>query len=238
MNSPLHKLKSSSKTRTTALHKAFLAAGLLSGAGLSSIVFAAPASAANCFDGTFATLGDATLWAGGVAGVCTDKTYTFGTSFYTNFLATDKVNISTVFDDHLVTITSDSGGWVGGTYTFDYSVASTGQWFSKYGSGITAPPDKVGNYKVSGAATLPTFAIATLPAANSLMVPYLPGVISDTFTTTLTVGPGAGNYVTQINSVLTQYSPGTDVPGPLPLLGAGAAFGFSRRIRSRIKASV
>jgi len=27
----------------------------------------------------------------------------------------------------------------------------------------------------------------------------------------------------------------TRVPGPLPLLGAGAAFGFSRRIRSRIK---
>ena len=27
----------------------------------------------------------------------------------------------------------------------------------------------------------------------------------------------------------------TSVPGPLPLLGAGAAFGFSRRIRSRIK---
>lgn len=27
------------------------------------------------------------------------------------------------------------------------------------------------------------------------------------------------------------------VPGPLPLLGAGAAFGFSRRLRSRIKAS-
>ena len=27
----------------------------------------------------------------------------------------------------------------------------------------------------------------------------------------------------------------TEVPGPLPLLGAGAAFGFSRRIRNRIK---
>jgi len=27
----------------------------------------------------------------------------------------------------------------------------------------------------------------------------------------------------------------SSVPGPLPLLGAGAAFGFSRRIRSRIK---
>ena len=27
------------------------------------------------------------------------------------------------------------------------------------------------------------------------------------------------------------------VPGPLPLLGAGAAFGFSRRLRSRIRRS-
>jgi hypothetical protein len=42
MNSPLHKLKSSSKTRTTALNKDFLAAGLLSGAAYSSIVFEAP----------------------------------------------------------------------------------------------------------------------------------------------------------------------------------------------------
>ena len=28
---------------------------------------------------------------------------------------------------------------------------------------------------------------------------------------------------------------GTDVPGPLPLLGAGAAFGWSRRLRQRVK---
>jgi len=34
------------------------------------------------------------------------------------------------------------------------------------------------------------------------------------------------------------WSTPTDVPGPLPLLGAAAAFGFSRRIRNRIKASV
>jgi hypothetical protein len=27
------------------------------------------------------------------------------------------------------------------------------------------------------------------------------------------------------------------VPGPLPILGAGAAFGLSRKLRSRIKAS-
>ena len=31
--------------------------------------------------------------------------------------------------------------------------------------------------------------------------------------------------------------PESAVPGPLPILGAGAAFGFSRKLRSRIKAS-
>jgi MYXO-CTERM domain-containing protein len=30
--------------------------------------------------------------------------------------------------------------------------------------------------------------------------------------------------------------PGATVPGPLPLLGAGAAFGWSRRLRKRIAA--
>jgi MYXO-CTERM domain-containing protein len=35
--------------------------------------------------------------------------------------------------------------------------------------------------------------------------------------------------------VLGPPSPsGTTVPGPLPLLGAGAAFGWSRRLRKRI----
>ena len=40
----------------------------------------------------------------------------------------------------------------------------------------------------------------------------------------------AKGRISSINNVFTQ-----EVPGPLPLLGAGVAFGFSRRIRSRIK---
>ena len=42
-----------------------------------------------------------------------------------------------------------------------------------------------------------------------------------------------------INNLFTQR-PGrapSEVPGPLPLLGAGAAFGLSRKMRARIKAS-
>jgi hypothetical protein len=40
---------------------------------------------------------------------------------------------------------------------------------------------------------------------------------------------------TTLDAIQNNYTQHTDVPGPLPLLGAGAAFGFSRRIRSRIK---
>ena len=38
------------------------------------------------------------------------------------------------------------------------------------------------------------------------------------------------------SSLIPQYTP-SSVPGPLPLLGAGAAFGWSRRMRRRLKTS-
>jgi hypothetical protein len=46
------------------------------------------------------------------------------------------------------------------------------------------------------------------------------------------------NGTTTFNSIsqkFTQRQMSQGVPGPLPLLGAGAAFGFSRRLRNRIK---
>jgi hypothetical protein len=48
--------------------------------------------------------------------------------------------------------------------------------------------------------------------------------IRDTFT------PGDGSIDNALNTV-------RNVPGPLPILGAGAAFGFSRKLRGRIKAT-
>ncbi|MEB3155812.1 MAG: hypothetical protein VKO26_00040 [Cyanobacteriota bacterium] len=42
--------------------------------------------------------------------------------------------------------------------------------------------------------------------------------------------PGDGNINESTNTV-------RNVPGPLPILGAGAAFGFSRKLRGRIKAT-
>jgi hypothetical protein len=48
--------------------------------------------------------------------------------------------------------------------------------------------------------------------------------------------------VGSVNSIQNSYSqkdadPTDTVPGPLPLLGAGAAFGFSRRLRTRVLAA-
>ena len=52
------------------------------------------------------------------------------------------------------------------------------------------------------------------------------------FTTTRLIGTWTlENGGDQIQVVLTE------VPGPLPLLGVGAAFGFSRRLRRRISTS-
>ena len=49
-----------------------------------------------------------------------------------------------------------------------------------------------------------------------------------------------GTTVTNIpvlRSLSATYAEATQVPGPLPLLGVGAAFGFSRRLRCRIRRS-
>jgi len=58
-------------------------------------------------------------------------------------------------------------------------------------------------------------------------------------------GPSAAPNTAQIAGTIKveyRYSydliPSTETPGPLPLLGAGAAFGFSRRLRKRISATV
>ncbi|MEI8252040.1 MAG: hypothetical protein WCF98_12800 [Synechococcus sp. ELA057] len=57
--------------------------------------------------------------------------------------------------------------------------------------------------------------------------------------TSLVIEPGVGipvTYATVDDLVLGQAAPAS-VPGPLPLIGAATAFGFSRRLRSRIAAA-
>ena len=50
---------------------------------------------------------------------------------------------------------------------------------------------------------------------------------------------GSSGQRTFDNTVWAQVAPASPaaVPGPLPLFGAAAAFGFSRKLRKRIKSS-
>ncbi|MFM7549470.1 MAG: PEP-CTERM sorting domain-containing protein [Cyanobacteriota bacterium] len=59
-------------------------------------------------------------------------------------------------------------------------------------------------------------------------------ISSISFQTTI----GSGDVFAFDNFTIGSREQVADVPGPLPLLGAGAAFGWSRRLRRRVKASV
>ncbi len=56
-------------------------------------------------------------------------------------------------------------------------------------------------------------------------------VTDGAFTFNDTSADGGGSYSANIDVA-------TKVPGPLPILGAGVAFGYSRRLRKRIKVGV
>ncbi|MBW4530116.1 MAG: hypothetical protein KME02_05425 [Aphanothece saxicola GSE-SYN-MK-01-06B] len=63
--------------------------------------------------------------------------------------------------------------------------------------------------------------------------------VSADFISKLVVAPLPNNAVQGITDTVTQkFDDGETVPGPLPILGAAAAFGFSRKLRSRIKQTV
>jgi hypothetical protein len=65
----------------------------------------------------------------------------------------------------------------------------------------------------------------------------LPGgpvtVSAGAFTFNDTIQPTGGSYSAQVNVKRDAH----EVPGPLSILGAGAAFGYSRRLRKRVKSA-
>jgi len=70
--------------------------------------------------------------------------------------------------------------------------------------------------------------------ANAGPADFNPGVSSTNVVTSWSVdGTGVAN-----NASLTLRTQGQPVPGPLPLLGGTTAFGFSRKLRQRIKSSI
>jgi hypothetical protein len=227
-------------------------AGILAVATLS-LTAVAPASAAvtGCAGGNAGQALWSDISAGGFTCTIDDKVYSNFT-----FSAVKFNNASGVFsgidnNDQFSFSTIGAGGLthnlnVQSANSFQNAVVSLGYTvtrangtnvFRRFSNNITGDVDTAWSLSVnaSNAGTSSTAGYPTLgQAAVTPNVNFVPNTISSAFMNTLTANQnGAG--VTQFANRLDQMADTATVPGPLPLVGAAAAFGFSRKLRNRIK---
>jgi len=117
-----------------------------------------------------------------------------------------------------------SGPQVFNGSVFSYANSVSGIFTILYGGGsgqLILDPTYVSNTPIVSSATFNGKTLANLG-----------------FTTTGLIGTWTLNGTSETIQVIlgAPTPPGTTVPGPMPLLGAGAAFGWSRRLRKRITA--
>jgi len=228
-------LKNNRKGRATKLFRALLTAGLLGSAAISALG-AGPAQAAPVTWFTFNPVSP---------GPVQDVTFGDKLFHFLNFSSPDAngtVSIdSTLLPGDPYKVSIDFSGsptfpLVPGSFSYDVTILQPQTYFERVDLATSV---------TNGALTVVTKScflenIVDPPCSRDLLVtgqgvdslivpqPYNKITITDTWT------PVAGESITRIENDLYQ---GTldKTPGPLPLFGAGAAFGFSRRIRSRIK---
>jgi len=153
----------------------------------------------------------------------------------TGFVNGDSLSFTSTSSTFTLGVLADQP-WAPGTYALNYTIAApTGKLLSTYSSSLTSSVSSsdAGNWSVNGANGTATATFAAPNAVNGNKT-YAPQLASDTFASTLTVTGGVIQSVTSTVNVV-DAPVNTPTPGPLPLLGAGAAFGFSRRLRNRVK---
>ena len=122
------------------------------------------------------------------------------------------------------------------TGTFGYTVnLLSGRTFNTTEAFLTGSTLGGANYSTTFSSTgLSVSATAQNGASPGNLRAFTPNLTSQAFTQAFNFNTSAsGNLSTVGASFDTSQS--TAVPGPLPILGAGAAFGFSRKLRKRIK---
>ncbi len=200
--------------------------------GLSAgMVFAnnAPAHAAACLSGSQAF----SYWIGLGAGGCE-----VGDMRFSNFnisgavLATDALAVAEITGLHTVNAQSSSA-WVGAG-TYGYTATSLAKLIDQVSADTTraAGAFYTGETSTTPAGTHNCQVSQVIPncqgAPFSPVIAYAPPTPSVEVVNSFNAGsPGMIQYNNQLRQT----------PGPLAILGAGTAFGFSRKLRSRIKAS-
>jgi len=129
----------------------------------------------------------------------------------------------------------------GGTFEYEIEIVGPDTYFDQVGLALIGPP--IGNPMFNATKSVfgptgmnpPMLSVDETDRSNFDSFAGLVKKIRVVDTYDVTVG--------SLNSVQNSYSqkefidPPARVPGPLPLLGAGAAFGLSRRLRTRVLAA-
>ena len=168
-----------------------------------------------------------------------DKKYTFNAIDY-NGAANDMFSLSQSGPgnlNHILNVQSASS-FLNTTITLAYTVdviSPSTNMFGRYSAGVTSP-DPATAFTLSLASTpagMTNPVSVSDPMSTTSSSMYMGSVTSASFLNTLTTSGGAG--ATQFTNLLVQKAEPT--PSPLPILGASLGFGFSRRLRNRIKAA-
>jgi hypothetical protein len=130
----------------------------------------------------------------------------------------------------------------GFTYNYTVKIVKPGNTFAGFNTGFSTSRDVAGftkelsAYKADGT-TLIGSTTASASSANGAGYNFGPSETGPiVFKSVVTRAAGTNPRMDNITDSVSQSAntPPPTVPGPLPLLGAGAAFGMSRKLRRRI----
>ena len=214
-----------------------LGAVLFAAAGTFCLAGAAPANAEACPN---ASPSLSTLTP--LAFSCDQGGFTFTLNSFTGFIGADAISFSNPSATEFTYSINSNVPWTSGSKSLNYTLtAPSGKVIQFYTAALSSsrPNNKAGKFDVDGSVGI---AQATLANNNATGAQYdytssLP--TSETFTDTLydITGNGIQTVQASFGVVDAPPAPTPAVPGPLPIFGAAAAFGFSRKVRNRIKAA-
>jgi len=210
-----------------------LGAALFFATGALVVGAAAPANAAACPNSSpaLSTLTPAPF-------SCDQGGFTFTLFSYSGFNDADAISFSNPTANEFTYSINSNSPWTSGSKSLSYTLAApTGKILKYYTAAASSsvPNPKAGTFTVASTTEGTAVGAVTNGSATSGEYDYTsPSLSLDIFTATLASISGNG-----IQSVQSTYGLVTSsaVPGPLPIFGAAAGFGLSRRIRSRIKAA-
>ena len=227
-------------------------AALLFAAGAITFVGTAPAqaepAAAVCTTNNGSTSGNFTLLflTANPTLTCTIGDKVYSNFSYSGFVSSDSAqNVVNISESGVGALQHTIGmqntaGWTSAENTFNYTItiASGSNLLDKWAAtGSSSIIGSVFNSTVTATNSSPSTnpdnvsgAFSTAGSPSTFNANTLTAAFTNRFNVT-------GNAFTSFDNSVIQKDPTatTQTPGPLPILGAGAAFSLSRRIRSRIK---